>query len=65
MVYYGDGFEDFLKQVKSIYLNLNLSKVTMDEPLLRTPIGGNTISEETNDSTYIEQSSKDDGVVLA
>ena len=50
-VYYGDGFEDCLKQVRSVYLNLDLSKVTMDDPLPMTPAGGNTITEETDDST--------------
>ena len=50
-VYYGDGFEDCLKQVRPVYLNLDLSKVTMDDPLSMTPAGGNTISEETDDST--------------
>ena len=38
-VYYGDGFEDFLKQVKSIYPHLDLSKVTMDDPLPLTLVG--------------------------
>ena len=37
-VYYGDEFEDCLKQVKSVYLHLDLSKVTMD-PLPSTPTG--------------------------
>ena len=32
-IYYGDGFEDYLKQVKSVYPHLDLSKVTMDDPL--------------------------------
>ena len=32
-IYYSDGFEDCLKQVKSIYPHLDLSKVTMDDPL--------------------------------
>ena len=31
--YYGVGFEDCLKQVKSNYLNLDLAKVLMDAPL--------------------------------
>ena len=41
-IYYGDGFEDCLKQVKSIYPHLDLSKVTMDDPLPSTPTS-NTI----------------------
>ena len=31
--YYGDEFKDCLKQVKSLYPHLDLSKVTMDDPL--------------------------------
>ena len=31
-VYYGDGFEDCLKQVRSVFPNLDLSKVTIDNP---------------------------------
>ena len=63
-VYYGDGFEDCLKQVKSIYPHLDLSKVTMDDPLPLTLVG-DTIQEETDDSTESEFVSKDDSVVLA
>ena len=50
-VYYGDRFEDCLKQVKSVFPNLDLSKVTIDDPLLTTPAGGGTVSEETDDFT--------------
>ena len=64
-VYYGDGFEDFLKQVKSVFPNLDLSKVTMDDPLSTTPAGGGTVSEETNVFTQSERDPKDDGVILA
>ena len=62
--YYVDGFEDCLKQVKSVYPHLDLSKVTMDDPLPSTP-AGNTIFEETDDSTESKPNPKDDGVVLA
>ena len=65
MMYYGDGFEDFLKQVGPIYPNLDLSKVTMDDLMQTTPAFGDTISEDTDNSTHMEQDSKDDGVVLA
>jgi len=64
-VYYGDEFENYLKQVRSVYLNLDLSKVSMDGPLPRTLVGGNTVSEETEDSTQLEWDPKDDSVVLA
>ena len=62
-LYYGDRFEDYLKQVKSSYLHLDLSKITMDDPLPSTPTD-NTILEETDDSTKSEPDPKDDSVVL-
>ena len=37
----------------------------MDDPLLMTFAGGDTVSEETDDSTKSERDPKDDGVVLA
>ena len=64
-VYYGDGFEDCLKQVRSVYPNLDLSKVTMDDPLPTTPTDDDTVSKETTDSTHTEQGLKEDSVVLA
>ena len=64
-VYYGDGFKDCLKQVESVYLNLDLSKVTMDDSMSTTPAFGDVVSEETDNSTHTEQDPKDDGVVLA
>ena len=62
--YYGDGFEDCLKQVKSLYPYLDLSKVSMDDPLLSTPIGDATL-EENDDFTESEANPEDDCVVLA
>ena len=62
--YYGDGFEDCLKQVKSICLHLDFSKVSMDDPLPSTPTG-DTILEESDDSTEPEADPKDDSVVVA
>ena len=35
--YYGVGFKDCLKKVKSIYPHLDLSKVSIDDPFLSTP----------------------------
>ena len=64
-VYDGDGFKDCRKQVKSVYPHLDLFKVTMDNPLPSTPVGGDTISEETDNSTQSEWDPKDDGVILA
>ena len=63
-VYYSNRFENCLKQVKSIYLHLDLSKVTMDDLLPLTPVG-DTNFEEINESTQSERDPKDDGVVLA
>ena len=63
-IYYSDGFEDCLKQVKSIYPHLDLSKVTMDDPLQSTP-ADDTILDEIDDSTESEPDPKDDSVVLA
>ena len=63
-VYYGDKFEDCLKQVNSVYPHLDLSKVTMDDLLSSTPIGDTTF-EETDNSTQSERDPKNDGVVLA
>ena len=37
--YYSEGFEDCLKQVKSLYPHLDFSTVSMDEPLSLTPAG--------------------------
>ena len=65
VVYYGDEFEDYLKQVRSVYPNLDLSKISMDDPLPTTLVGGDTVSEETDDSTQLKWDPKDDGVDLA
>ena len=62
-IYYGNGFEVCLKQIKSIYPHLDLSKVTMDDTLQSTPTG-DTIFEETNNSTQLEQDPKNDSVIL-
>ena len=65
VVYYGDGFEDCLKQARSISPNLELSKVTMDDLLPTTLIGDDIVNEETDYSIQSERDPKDDGVVLA
>ena len=61
--YYGVGFEDCLKQVKSNYPHLDLAKISMDDPLPTTPVG-DAILEETDDSIESEQDTQDDSVVL-
>ena len=62
-VCYGDGFEDFLKQVKSVYPSLDLSKVNMDDPLPSTPTG-DTIFEESDDSIESKVDPKNDSIIL-
>ena len=52
--YYGVGFKDCLKQVKSNYPHLDLVKVLMVDPL-PTTLAGDAIPEETDDSTESEQ----------
>ena len=63
-IYYGDEFEDYLKQVKCVYPHLNLSKVTMDNPL-PSSLASETIFKEIDNSTQSEWDPKNDGVVLA
>lgn len=65
-VYYGDKFENCLKQVGSVYPNLDLSKTSLDDPVPTTPRSGDTVNEESSDSTHTEeQDSKDNGIVIA
>ena len=65
-IYYGDGFEDCLKQVGFVYQDLDLSKVSLNDPLSRTPVANDTVNEESNDSTHIKkQIPINDGVVIA
>ena len=44
---------------------MDLSKVTMDDLLPITPVGGDTVNEEIDDSTQSERDPKDNSVVLA
>ena len=65
-VYYADRFENCLKQVGSIYPNLDLSKVSIDDLLLTTPAASDTVNKEFDDSAYTEERIPiDDGVVIA
>ncbi|KAL0013299.1 hypothetical protein SO802_000368 [Lithocarpus litseifolius] len=62
--YYGTGFNDCLKQVASSYPDLDLSEISVDDPLPTTP-AGDTVAGESDDSTESNLPHKDDGVVLA
>ena len=65
IVYYGDGFDDCLKQVGSIYPYLDLSKIVIDEIVLQTLGGDDATSNKTDNSVHtIEQEVKDDNVIL-
>ena len=65
-VYNGVGFEDCLKQVGPVYPDLDLSKISLNDPIPTTPRGGDTINEESNDSAHTkDQDLKDDGVIIA
>ena len=54
-VYYGDGFDDCLNQVGSVYPDVDLSRITLDDPVLMTPVSGDTINEESGDFAHTEE----------
>ncbi|KAK9999677.1 hypothetical protein SO802_019280 [Lithocarpus litseifolius] len=62
--YYGDGFEDCLKQVKSLFPHLDLSRVSMDDPVPSTPMV-DTVYVEDDDLGESGIPTRGDGVVLA
>ena len=62
--YYGTGFEDCLKQVMSSFSDLDLSGITMDDPMSLTPVS-NTIIGGSDNSTESDLPPKDDGIALA
>ena len=65
-IYYGEGFDDCLKQVRSVYPDLDFSKTFIDDPVPMIFVGSDTVSEESNDSAHTEeQVPKDDGMVIA
>lgn len=65
-VYYGNRFDDCLKQVGSVYTDLVLSRITIDDIVLQMPRRDDNVSDEPYNSSHtIEQKAKDDGVVIA
>lgn len=50
---YSDGFEDCLKQIATLYLNLNLSIVVIDDTVLPMLGGTNTIINEADGVVYL------------
>ena len=51
--YYGDGFDECLKQVEAAYPNLDLSQIMIDDTIPPTLEGEDTINDETTDSIHI------------
>ena len=51
-VYYGDEFEDCLKQVVALYLNQDLSQVSIDDTVPSTLGDTDAISDEIDDSVH-------------
>ena len=62
--YYGTGFDDYLKQVTSAFLELDLSGITMEDSVPTTPTG-NTVTDEGDNSIDLGLPPKGDDVVLA
>ena len=63
--YYSTGFDDCLKQVASVFPELDLSGISMDAPELVTP-ARNVITDDDDDIPKSQPSPKiDGGVILA
>ena len=63
--YYGTGFDDCLKQVASVFPELDLSGISMDAPELVTP-ARNVVTDDDDGIPESQPSPKvDGGVVLA
>ena len=52
-IYYGDGFDDCLKQVGAVYPDLDLSQITIDDTILLTLRGDDTLCDKTDDFVHI------------
>ena len=61
--YYGIGFDDCLKQVVSAFTELDLSRITMDDPVLTSPVN-NDVVDEADGSPESNLSPNDDCVVV-
>ena len=62
--YYGTRFDDCLKQVTSVYPKLDLSGITLDDPVPMTP-AGDTVADKVDEPINLDLLLNDDGVVLA
>ena len=61
--YYGTGFDDCLKQVVLVFLELDLLGITKDDPEPTTPIG-DVVVDEGDGPPKSNLPPKDDGVVV-
>ena len=63
-VYYDDEFKDCLKQVRSVHPDLDLSKISLDNPMPMTLLGGDTVDEKSDDSVHTEEHVPKNGDVI-
>ena len=50
--YYGNGFDDYLKQVATVYPDLDLFQVVINDIVLPTPSGADTTIDEADTSVH-------------
>ena len=62
--FYGTWFDDCLRQVVSVYLELDLFGITMDDLMPMTPVS-DTVADEVDEPITLDLLLNDDGVVLA
>ena len=62
--YYGTGFDDCLKQVASVYPELDLSGITMDASVPMTPTA-DTVADKDDEPLNLDFLLNDAGVILA
>lgn len=59
-IYYGDGFDHFLKQMGTDFPDLDLSQIIVDDTIPLKSRRDSTVSEEAGDSIHTnEQGAKD------
>jgi len=51
--FYGDGFDDCLKQVATLYPHLDLSYMVIDDTVSPTPRGANVVMNEADSTIHI------------
>ena len=51
--FYGDGFDDYLKQVAALYPHLDLSQMVIDDTIPPTPSGVDAVMNEADGTIHI------------